>query len=59
IYTVNLAQDPAITEHTAHAHLYQYFSDGKRGRFSGEATSLPAIRVAMGFPPTSPAVTQS
>ena len=58
IYTVNLAQDPAIPEPSAHAHLYQYFSGGKQGRFSGEATSLPAIRVAMAFPPTSPAVTQ-
>jgi hypothetical protein len=59
IYTVTLAQDPGIPEPSAHAHLYQYFSGGKQGRFSGEATSLPAIRVAMAFPPTSPAVTQS
>jgi hypothetical protein len=57
IYTVNLAQDPAIIQQNAHAHLYRYFSGGKQGRFSGEATLLPAIRVAMAFPPTTPAVT--
>lgn len=59
IYTVNLAQDPAITQQNAHAHLYRYFSGGKHGKFSGEATLLPAIRVAMAFPPTTPAVTNS
>ena len=59
IYTVNLAQDPAITQQNAHANLYRYFSGGKQGRFSGEATLLPAIRVAMAFPPTTPAVTDS
>lgn len=59
IHTVNLAKDPSITEQSAHAHLYEYFSGGKQGRFSGEATLLPAIRVAMAFPPTTPAVTSS
>jgi hypothetical protein len=57
IYTVNLVEDSAITEHNAHAHLYRYFAGGKQGRFSGEASSLPAVRVAMAFPPTTPAVT--
>jgi hypothetical protein len=56
IYTVNLAQDPTITQHDAYAHFYRYFSGGRQGRFSGEAMSLPAIRVATAFPPTTPAV---
>jgi hypothetical protein len=47
----------ALTEYAAHAHRYRYFSDGKQGRFSGEASSLPSVRVAMAFPPTTPAVT--
>ncbi|HWR14747.1 MAG TPA: hypothetical protein VN577_07950 [Terriglobales bacterium] len=59
IYTVNLAQDPVICDQTAHAHLYRYFSEGKQGRFSGEATPLPPVRVAMEFSPTTPAVTSS
>jgi hypothetical protein len=57
IYTINLVEDTAITGHAAHAHLYRYFSDGKQGRFSGEASSLPSVRVAMAFPPTTPTVT--
>jgi hypothetical protein len=57
IYTINLVEDSAITDYAAHAHLYRYFSDGKQGRFSGEASSLPSVRVAMAFPPTTPAVT--
>ena len=57
IYTINLVRDPAITEYAAHAHLYRYFSGGKQGRFSGETSSLPSVRVAMAFPPTTPAVT--
>jgi hypothetical protein len=56
IYTVCLARDAAIVEHNAFAHLYRYYPDGKRGRFSGEAEPLPAIRVDMAFPPAAPVV---
>jgi hypothetical protein len=56
IYTVNLAQDSGITGHEAFAHLYRYYPDGKRGKFSGETESLPAMRVGMTFPPAAPAV---
>lgn len=56
IYTVNLAQDSGVTGHEAFAHLYRYYLDGKRGRFSGETESLPAMRVGMTFPPAAPAV---
>jgi hypothetical protein len=59
IYTIILAQDSAISDHAAHAHLYRYFADGKQGRFVGEASSLPSVRVAMTFPPTTPAVRSS
>lgn len=56
IYTVSLARDSAITGHAAFAHLYRYFSAGRQGRFSGESSLLPSVRVAIAFPPTTPAV---
>ena len=59
IYTINLAQDSSIGDRVAQAHLYRYFSGGKQGRFSGEAVPLPAVRVAMDFPPTTPVVTSN
>lgn len=59
IYTVKLGEDPALVDLAAHAHLYRYFPDGKHGRFLGEASELPAIRVAMEFPPATPAVAHS
>ena len=54
-----LAECSGRTPQNAHAQLYRYFSGGTQGRFSGEATLLLAIRVAMAFPPTTPAVTNS
>ena len=59
IYTVNLVQDSAITDLAAYAHLYRYFSGGRQGRFSGDASSLPSIRVAKVFPQPTPAVMHS
>jgi hypothetical protein len=56
IYTVKLAEDLAFVDPAVAAHAYRYFPDGKEGAFSGEASALPAIRVAQTFPPTSPAV---
>ena len=57
IYTVNLVQnDLSVTEYAAHAHLYRYFSDGKQGKFSGEASSLPSVRLMRDFPPTTAVV---
>jgi hypothetical protein len=59
IYTINLVQDAGLTEYAAHAHIYRYYSDGKRGKLSGEASPLPSVRVAIAFPPTTPAVMNS
>jgi len=41
IYTVNLAQDPAIPEPSAHAHLYQYFQAGSREDFLARRHRYP------------------
>ena len=56
IYTVCLARDAAIAEHGAFAHLYRYYPDGKKGRFSGEAKPLPAMRIGATFPPATPVI---
>lgn len=59
IYTINLAQnDLDVSAYEAHAHIDQYFPDGMEGKFLGEAGSLPSIRVARNFPPTTGIVSQ-
>jgi hypothetical protein len=45
IYTVVLAGDSAIQGDTAFAHAYLYYREGKREKFSGEAMTLPIIRM--------------
>ena len=56
IYKIILARDIAVTQRGAFAHAYRYFPNGKRDRFSGEAKSLPAIRMDMAFSPDKPVI---
>lgn len=56
IYTIILAQDATLTQQNAFAHAYQYYSEGKRGRFSGEAKPLASLRMDIPFPPAKPVI---
>ncbi|HEY3988319.1 MAG TPA: hypothetical protein VGM02_03405 [Acidobacteriaceae bacterium] len=56
IYTIILAKDVPVTQHNNFAHLYQYFPDGKKGRFSGEAKPLPSMRTDIVLPRSKPVI---
>jgi hypothetical protein len=56
IYTIRLANDPAIAGVTAAGHSYCYYHDGQKGRFVGETTPLSVTRANYVLPPLAPAV---
>ncbi len=56
IYTIVLARDVAITQYNNFGHIYQYYPDGKHGKFSGAANPLPSMRVNNAFPPVKPVI---
>jgi hypothetical protein len=55
-YTIHLATDPAIIGTGASGHIYCYYADGPRGRFSGKADRLGTTRANFVAPPLAPAV---
>jgi hypothetical protein len=56
IYTVRVAHDSAIAECSAYGHMYYYYPDGRRGRFSGEVVTLDVSRTDSPPPPVSPVI---
>jgi hypothetical protein len=59
-YTIRLAAaDTAVVGNGAAGHIYRYYPDGLRGRFSGEAESLLTTRTNLAAPPATPAVTSA
>ena len=58
-YTVRLAADPAVVGTSAVGHIYRYYQDGLRGRFSGGVESLRTTRTNVAAPQHLPAVTSA
>lgn len=56
IYTIRLATDPTVLDTGAAGHIYRYYSDGSKGRFSGEAEQLLTTRANFAAPPPAPVV---
>ena len=55
-YTIRLAVGSEVVDPRASGHIYRYYPDGLRGRFSGEAESLRSTRTNVDAPPPAPAV---
>lgn len=56
VYTVRLAHGSAISECSTSGHIYYYYPDGPRGRFSGEVIALDVSRTDTPPPPVSPVI---
>jgi hypothetical protein len=59
IYTICLASDLGAVIPEAAGHVYCYYPDGLRGRFSGKAEHLLNMRANFTPPPLAPAVISS
>lgn len=59
IYAIRLATDPAVVATEAAGHIYRYYPDGLRGRFSGKAERLRTARANLAAPPPAAAVTSA
>jgi hypothetical protein len=56
IYTVRLGRNVALQGSTAFGHGYMYYTDGPRGKFSGEAVRLTATRADFPLLPLTPVI---
>ena len=56
VYTVRLSSNPIGVGICATGHIYKYFEDGRRGKFSGEAHPLAVSHAAWEPPPTKPVI---
>jgi len=56
IYTVRLAHGSTTSEWSASGHMYYYYPDGPRGRFSGEVIALDVSRTDTSPPHVSPVI---
>ena len=58
IYTIKLAGGSPVTRSQGAGHMYTYYSDGRRGKYSGEAVSLETRTVPGAAPPLKPVVAE-
>jgi hypothetical protein len=59
VYTVRLGTNPGNDVLRATGHIYKYFEEGQRGRFSGEAHVLGVSHAAVKPPPLKPVIRQA
>jgi len=56
-YTVRLTREPALFDSRAAGHAYVYYTDGPKGKYSGEASCLTTLRADLPAPPLAPVIT--
>jgi hypothetical protein len=56
VYAVRLGTNPGSEILSATGHVYKYFEEGPRGRFSGEAHALGVSHAAVEPPPLKPVI---
>jgi len=59
VYSVRLATNPGGEVLCATGHVYKYFEEGQRGKFSGEAYALGVSHAAVEPPPLKPVIRQA
>ncbi len=59
VYSVRLATNPGGEVLCATGHVYKYFEEGQRGKFSGEAHALGVSHAAVEPPPLKPVIRQA